>query len=351
MASRRSLVALLIVAGATMASVAHAEPSAADKETARSLMAEGRTDREKGDLKGALKAFEAADAIMHVPTTGLELARTQVALGQLVEARDTALRVARNPEKPGDPMPFKQAREAAATLNSELEGRIPSLTVNVKNVPDGAAASVTLDGSALPQASLGEPRKLDPGHHVLVAHAGTAEGKQEIDIAEKEARTVTIELPAQQAGSASPPGDSSTAEAAPPAEQAPPEGRSGTSKALIFGGFGLAGAGVIAGSVTGLLTISKANGIKSNAACNGNLCGTGIDSDLSSAKTLATLSTVSFIVAGAGAVAGVLGLLTGNSSSQPGSAPEPGQPAADKDESARIEPWFGLGSMGLRGRF
>ena len=49
--------------------MAHADPSAADKETARALMNEGRTDRDKGDLKAAVKAFAAADALMHVPTT------------------------------------------------------------------------------------------------------------------------------------------------------------------------------------------------------------------------------------------------------------------------------------------
>ena len=92
-------------------------------------MSEGRADREKGDQNAALKAFAAADAIMHVPTTGLELARTQAALGQLIEAHETALRVMHNAEKPNEPTPFRAARDGARALSDELEKRIPSLTV------------------------------------------------------------------------------------------------------------------------------------------------------------------------------------------------------------------------------
>jgi len=85
MAFRSLLVTCTLAASLGLASaVAAAEPSPADKETARGLMAEGRSGRDKGDLKGALKAFAAADSIMHVPTTGVEVARTQAALGQLV---------------------------------------------------------------------------------------------------------------------------------------------------------------------------------------------------------------------------------------------------------------------------
>jgi len=347
MASRLLFVPL-VAASLAFASVASAGPSAADKETARGLMAQGRAARQKGDVQAALKAFEAADAIMHVPTTGLELARSQEAAGLLVEARDTALRVMRSPEKPGEPAPFKRAREEAGTLDSDIEARIPSLTIDVKNVPDGQTATVTLDGNELPSALIGEPRKLDPGHHVVVAKAGTAEGKEEVDVAEKETKTVTVTLPAQQAPAAAAPASEPATAEAPPPPPAQPAGRSGTSKVLMFGGFGLAGVGVVAGTVTGILTMSKTNGIKNSPWCSGNQCNPYEHSDIQSAKTMATISTVSFIAAGAGAVVGVVGLLTGKSSSD---STEPSEPAGDQDQSARIEPWVGLGSMGVRGRF
>src|SRR5260370_20281790 len=108
--------AALVVASLELPSPASAEPTTADRATARSLMAEARADRERGDLTHASEAFAAADALMHVSTTGLELARTQAAMGRLVDAADKALRVTRLPDGPNDPVPFRRAHEAASEL-------------------------------------------------------------------------------------------------------------------------------------------------------------------------------------------------------------------------------------------
>src|SRR5579884_1405121 len=108
MASRRGFlpvaVASALALGAALgARSARADPTAADRETARALMDDGRALREKNDLRGALQRFKAADDIMHVPTTALEVARTQIPLGLLVEARDTIARIRLMPAKPGEP--------------------------------------------------------------------------------------------------------------------------------------------------------------------------------------------------------------------------------------------------------
>jgi hypothetical protein len=350
-------MASLLAAALGISAVASAEPSAADRETARGLMSEGRSARDKGDQKAALKAFLAADAIMHVPTTGLEVAKSQAALGLLVEARETAIRVTRLGDKANDPAPFKAAREAAAAMNDDLGPRIPSLTVTVKNVPDGVTPEVSIDDAAIPAESLGQPRKLDPGHHVVVAKGGGVDAKQEIDLAEKDQKQLAVELPAGGAAVAAAPAvggaAGGTVDTPPDADQSETH-KSGGSKVLMIGGFGLAGVGVIAGSITGILSMSKTNSIKSSANCAGTVCNSQENSDISSAKSMATLSTVSFIVAGGGAVLGVLGLLTGNSS---GAAPSatPEKPPADDSSSttstSRIEPWIGLGAAGLRGTF
>jgi hypothetical protein len=318
------------------APTAMADPSAADKETARSLMTSGRAARDKGDLKGALKAFAAADAIMHVPTTGLEVAKAQAALGLLVEARDTALRVTRTPETPNEPPPYKDARNAASQVNDDVEARIPSLTVVVKGLPDGATATVTIDGSPVPAEVIGQPRKLDPGHHVVVAKAGGSGDKAEVDIAERESKDVTLTLQAGAAAATTEPTATDTATAEQPP---PPAGRSGASKAMIIGGFGLAGVGVIVGSITGIISMSKTSSVKST--CTGNECPPADSSDIDTANTMATVSTISFIAGGVGAVVGVIGLFTGKPSAQAAPAPD----------SAGVEPWFGVGALGVKGRF
>ena len=336
--SARRAPALFLALGLALATgSAMADPSAADKETARGLMQSGRAARDKGDLKGALKAFTAADAIMHVPTTGLEVAKAQAALGLLVEARDTALRVTRFPQAPNEPAPFKDARDAAAQLNDDVQARIPSLTVNVKGLPEGVSASVTIDDAPLPSEVIGQPRKLDPGHHVVVGKAGGAQDKKEVDVAERESKDVALDLTGASAAAtttATTPTDTGTPEQPPP-----PQGRSGASKAMIFGGFGLAGVGVIVGSITGVISMTKTSSVKQS--CVGNQCPPADFNDIDTAKTMATVSTISFIAGGVGAVVGVIGLFTG----------KPSAPAASGPESAGVEPWIGVGSLGLKGRF
>jgi hypothetical protein len=316
-----------------------AEPSAADKQTARSLMAKGRSDRDAGDLAAALKAFAAADAIMHVPTTGLELARTKAALGLLVEARDTALRVVHSPAGADDPAPFRRAREAASALSDDLERIIPSVTVTVSGVPAGAPLEVTLDGASLPTELLGEPYKLDPGHHVIAARSNQTQEKTEIDVSERDAKDVPLTLSVQQP-SAVALADSTTPGLAAPLS--PGSGRSPASVAMIYGGFGLAGAALLTGSISGALSISRTNSIRSSPSCMGHQCSPAVRDDLAWADSMATLSTVSFVVAGVGGVIGIVGLMTG-------APPPPAQSAPEApDKSARIKPWLGGGRLGVQ---
>ena len=82
--ARFTLTLLLVLACAARTLAA---PSPAERETARSLMVDGDRLRSAGDLQSALARYQAAHAIMNVPTTGLALAETQAALGLLVEAR------------------------------------------------------------------------------------------------------------------------------------------------------------------------------------------------------------------------------------------------------------------------
>src|SRR5579859_5892287 len=248
----RSITTPLVLAITLAASGARAaEPTAADRDTARTLMADGRAARDKGDLTGALRAFAAADDIMHVPTTGLELARAHVALGHLVEARETAIGVARIPERPNDPAPFKAARETARALADELDGRIPALTVRVSGVPEGASVTVSVDGTLLD--GVGEAKKVNPGHHVVVAKAAAAEATREIDLGERESKDVALDL-----------GASAPAAAAQGPDEHPPEQSSTGARVLLYGGMGLAGAGVVAGTIAGILSLSKTNSVKNS---------------------------------------------------------------------------------------
>jgi predicted RNA-binding protein with TRAM domain len=339
MASRcASIGAALVVASLSAGSTARAAPSAADRETARSLMQEGRTLRDKGDMAGALRRFQAADSIMHVPTTGLEVAKTQVALGLVVEALDSIAAIRQTPAKPGDPSQFKEARENADKLEGSLEGRVPALTIVVKGAAAGDTPAVTVDDVALPAEVVGLPRKVDPGHHVVVAKTAHGEGKQEVDITAGQQKEVQIALVATEPAAGAEP----TASPAPVDETPPAPTTSHAPTALTWVGVALAGAGVAVGTVAGIVSLSKKSLLENE--CANKICGPSSYATLDSANSFATMSTIAFAAAGVGAGVAVVTLLVGHSTS---SAP----PASQPPEALRVSPWIGAGAAGVRGSF
>jgi len=324
-------LALAFVGAAGSASAA---PTAADRETARTLMDQGREFRDKGDMKEALKRFQAANDIMHVPTTALEVAKAQVALGLLVEARDTVAGLRQIPSKADSPL-FKDARRKAEELDGSLEGRVPSLSIVLKGAGQGEEAVVSVDGVQIPTAALGLPRSVDPGHHVVTAKAQSAEGKQEVDVKESEHKPVEVAMIATSAPAAA----AETPEPTP--EDSTPKKKSHGPTTLTWVGVGVAGAGAIAGGVTGILSISKKGSLVSE--CPHQVCGPASYSTLDSANLLATLSDVTFGVAGAGAVLAVVTLVVGHEPKN--AAPPP--PSA----GFTVTPWLAGGAAGLRGTF
>src|SRR5437867_2047283 len=128
----------------TLSGPARADPSAADKETARTSMREGDEKLAAKDYAGALKAYQTAHGIMKVPTTGLAVARAQVELHQLVEARDTLLDVSRMPKDLTETNAITKARDDAAALSAKIADRIPSVNINIEGLAAGATPSVTI---------------------------------------------------------------------------------------------------------------------------------------------------------------------------------------------------------------
>jgi hypothetical protein len=350
MGSRRVRLTLAATAVAAMlaASPAGAQPSPADRETARSMMQEGRDLREKGDLKSALQRFKAADDIMHVPTTGLEVARTQVSLGLLVEALDTIANIRKVAPTPDDPAPFKDARSKADDLDSQVEGKVPALTITVGGAAEGDTPAVSIDGVSVPAGAIGVPHKVDPGHHVITAKGAAGEATEEVDVTDGEKKDVQLLLVK---------GGEQPAEAA----TGGPEKKVHTPGGLFWGAVAVGGAGAVAGIVTGVMTLSKTSSLSSECP-NHDCVKPQARSDYNSANTTATVSTVGFIVAGAGAAVAIVSLIVGHktSDSSPASTPPddnatPGSdPAADhpaQESRLRMTPWIGLGAAGINGSF
>jgi hypothetical protein len=328
-----AVVAAAVLVSASSSALAQQQPSPADRETARSLMDEGDKKRDGGDLKGALKSYEAADAIMKVPTTGLEVAKAQIALGLLLEARETLGRVLRIPAKPTDPPPFVAARKSAETMNSEVGPRIPSIQITLQNADGNTNAQMMIDGEPIPAAAAFAPRKVNPGAHAVVVKAGSFDKKLDVNVAERETKTVTVDLKEK------PP---EVVKAAGPEEKPSTEKTNALPKILMFGGFGLAAVGVGVGAVTGLMSISKTNDLKD--ICTNDKCPVDKQGEIDDAKGLGNISTIAFIVGGVGVGAGIVGLVLSRKEKRE-------LPAAAAPQARLVRPIISPTYVGVSGTF
>ncbi len=317
---------------------AMAAPNAAERETARRLMDEGRERSRVGDKERAVEAFQKAHDIMKVPTTGVALAKAQLAVGHLVEARDVALEVVRMPRENGEHAIFEKARKEAKELEQSIKPRIPTVRIVVKG---GPATRVSVDGGEVPSLLLGEPVAMNPGKHSIIArNADTIERRAEVDLAERDGKEVELTLPVPSPAVVIAPVPSQPRGSG--SRETGERGRTTVANVLVFGGFGVAVVGLAVGGVTGALTLSKAGDVKTQ--CANGICDPAAKSDLDSASSLATISTVGFAVAGAGALCGVVGLLLPRT-------PVDSTQTALQSQEKRAAVWIGPGSMGVRGSF
>ncbi len=260
-------------------------PTAADRATARQLMLDGRNLRYDGNLMGALEKFLAADALMGVPTTGLELAQTQAELGLLVEAQDTCSRVIRHPETRGEPQPFREARRAAMELREQLRQRTPHLRFVFPTPEDSNRVELRVDGVLIPREAHPMPRFVNPGKHQVVVIVGPRRRVIPVTVAEGEGRDVSLVLPESESN-----------------ESLSPEIGRGPDP-WVLGGFTTAAAGTVLGSVAGVLAWSERK--KLDDACPDRMCSAQEMERLDRAYGYANVSTYAFIVGGIGAAVGV----------------------------------------------
>lgn len=281
---------------------AAADPAPTDIETARSLMDEGDVLQDQGDLWGALERFQAADHLMHVPTTTLELARIQATLLQLVEARATAFAAARIPVAPGEPNVQTEARAAAGQLAADLGGRIPDLTLDI--TPQSANDTVTIDGSKLPNISRKLAYKLNPGAHTVSVEApGFSTQVQRIPLAERQHAHLQVKLSAEPVT----PVAQSTRPKPDSAPSATEDGNAPGRKRGIIG-LSIGGAALVAGLVAGVVSLTTVSDVRSR--CQGQFCPEETRGDLSTADTLATVANITIPLGVAAMGYGLFELLT-----------------------------------------
>jgi hypothetical protein len=308
---KRLLPTVMIAALAMTCAPAALAQSAEDIATAKAAIVKARALRAEGRLQDALPNFRAAYALVPTPVTGFDYGSTLAELGQLVLAREVLVAATKLPGENTEDEKHRQARAQARALAEQLDARIPSITIALKGVPEGASVHVSVDGQDVRAAALGVPRRVDPGHHTVTARAGDgAQRSVSIDLAERESKVVELDLtPAPSAAPTSePPGPPPSAPSGD--VHAATAAGSRTTLALLVGG-----AGVVAAGVGAYLNLTgKSSYEDATSHCSNGLCA---PADANAASSAATRGTVGMIVMSAGLLAvagGVVLWLTAPSS-------------------------------------
>jgi hypothetical protein len=315
-----------------------------EKSGARAAAAEGVRAMSEQRWAEAVDLFTRAEALVHSPMHLLYIGRGNVQLGKLVLAREAFVKASRERITPDSPAAFQRARDEAQQELQALQPRLPHLTVKVEGA-DPKAVVVKMDGAVIPTPLIGVPHPVDPGEHRLEAEGERILSEPVlVKIAEGERLTTTIAVKVD------PTAPAPTEEVESTEDIAADEGttqQGEKTNVLRLASYGAAGVGVVGlavGTIFGLKALS--NRSDADAACEPQVdgqCPLSRQSEIedldASANSASTLSIVGFVVGGVGLAAG--GTLFFLSTRR----------EADPATGASIQPWLGVGSAGVAGRF
>ncbi|CAN5791000.1 hypothetical protein BH09MYX1_BH09MYX1_47030 [soil metagenome] len=327
-----------------------------DKSLARSMGQEGQAALDKKDFrtaedrfKRAIRVFDDAKAPVP-PTLLLGFARGAAGNGHIIAAQEAYNRLIRTGNPPGAPAVFVAAVDDAKKEIDLVSARVGKVRITVSGCD---SPKVTLDDAPMSSAALGISRPVDPGTHLVKATAdGCKPGEATFTVAEgKETeasvtltKDVAVVTPPGTPPTNTPPPSNPPPSNPPPVVPPPPSNGGSGGSALKTAGFvslGVGGAGLILGAITGGIALGKAGTLKD--ACttkNANgafVCASDQTDAISSYKTMATVSTVGFIIGGIGIAAGVVMILVA--------------PKNKEGQVAFIRPYLGVGEIGAFGAF
>jgi len=138
--------------------------------------------------------------------------------------------------------------DLARARKAELEPKVPKLLLELP--PDAPADTVVeLDRTRLDRPAIGVGLPVDPGAHRVVVKTGGKERERRFEIAESASLTIKLELPELERSAPRP---APVVRADEKKAETPPKS-SDSRKTWMLGAFGLGGAGLVVGSVAGVL--------------------------------------------------------------------------------------------------
>jgi hypothetical protein len=287
----RALVLIAIVLSTAVGTAqARAQTNAADASAqADKVFKEGRMAANAGDYTTARARFLESERLDPAPGTLLNVADCEVHLGLLVAAREH-FELAASGFPRGD-----NRRGWATTQAAQLDKRLARLTLRLS--PDApAGTTVTKGGTTLDTTTLGRQVLTDPGKiEITVTAPGRVAKPTTLTLGEGQTveQVLTVGDPAP--APATPAAPSSPEPAVTPATTV--TGHPYRTLGLVLGGVGIAG--LVVGSVAGILSLSDASTVKGHCNTSTWACDSQGVSAASNGNALATLSDISFV---AGAV-------------------------------------------------
>lgn len=261
-------LAASLACGSALAQPKKAELEAAKKE-AIAIADKGAEAFHDSKYQDAIDAFKKADQKFHVPKFVLYVARSQVKLGKLLEAKSTYQSVVDEKLPPYAPEEFFNAQTEAKKELVELENKIPTVRIEVNGVPQGQAASVMLDGTALAATDLGRPIPQNPGaHSIVVTLPGRPQLVRNVNLREGGSESVILEMgvTATPVVTAEPTTTAAPVVTAAPTTTATTNAKSGGLgiPTVTLAAYGVGAVGLIAGAVFGGLTLGQYNDYNAN---------------------------------------------------------------------------------------
>jgi hypothetical protein len=192
----RTVIAGSIAIGfASVAPQVHAQ-TPQQLDDARKLFQEAFKDETEGRCEEALRKFQEVAKVKESASVKYRIAKTQVCLGRLRDARDNMRALAAS--QSSLPTAQQNIAQSAASEVVELEKKIPKLNVKVQDKAP-SDTRVTLDGAPIPSTGTPKPVELDPGDHTVSASAsGMKPFHQTVKLQASANETVTVQFEPDQ---------------------------------------------------------------------------------------------------------------------------------------------------------
>jgi hypothetical protein len=285
------------VLAAMLAAPAPALCQPARHAQAQEQFKQGREAQVRGDYRRALELFQASQAIEPGRGKLVNIAICEKELKLLGSALRHFEQVL--PELHGDDrLPIVEKHLA------EIRPRVPMLRIDL--APGTPEARIKLDDEAVPAAKLAGEIPVDPGKHTITIVAeGRAEARREVEIKEREHRTLRVEAGAPLVASG--PTVAPPVAISEPDRPAPNNGRRTAGFALT----GVGAAALVVGAGTGIVSIldhgSAVSGCPTHVGCSQSVL-----DKASQGKALAIASTAAFAAGAALAGVGVYLVISGS---------------------------------------